>query len=103
MRKLDYDEFDTREILIGAGVILTSKEMNDTDPVIQKRIDALKVWRKKKASEMALSAFLILSNRTLMAIAKENPETAEALAQIPGIGPKKIANYGDEIMKCISG
>jgi superfamily II DNA helicase RecQ len=103
MKILDFTEIETREVLVGAGVIMTSAQLSDSDPAIQKRIDTLKEWRKQKASAMKLSAFLILSNRTLMTIAKENPVSTEALVQIPGVGPKKIENYGDEILRCLAG
>jgi superfamily II DNA helicase RecQ len=102
-KELGYEVFETREILIGAGVIITSAQLSDSDPAIQKRIETLKAWRKQKASALKLSAFLILSNRTLMAIAKENPESTEALGQISGVGPKKIENYGGEILDCLLG
>jgi len=97
-KELEYDFFEIRELLVATGVVLTRAQMIDDDPNVQARIDALREWRKKTASAQALSAFLILSNRTLMAIAKETPTTPGQLAQIPGIGPRKIQSYGDEIL-----
>ena len=36
-----------------------------------------------------------------MAIAVELPDSAEALAEVPGIGPGKIATYGEAILALV--
>jgi len=81
--------------------ILTMAQMKDADPKVQKRIDTLKVWRRKASKENAISAFVVFPNRTLMEIAKENPKSIDDLYEINGLGDKRIASYGKAILKCL--
>ena len=67
--------------------------------------DALKAWPRKpiraKAKEKGVSAFLILTNRTLFAISDHAPLTEEELLCIPGFGPNRFASYGVEILSLV--
>lgn len=85
-----------------ARPILTPVHLIDPDPNVQRRIDDLREWRKATAKEKNISAFLILSNRTLMDIAKDNPRTKEALAAVKGMGVKKLESYSDAILNRLS-
>jgi DNA helicase-2/ATP-dependent DNA helicase PcrA len=40
----------------------------------------------------------VFDNKTLEAIAEYAPEDRSALAAVPGIGPKKLELYGDEVL-----
>jgi DNA topoisomerase-3 len=66
-------------------------------------VDALRRWRLGKAEQRRIPAFRILSDRTLMAIAVENPRTEEALLAISGIGPTRMRKYGREILEITCG
>ena len=44
---------------------------------------------------------MILHDKTLDAIAMHRPQTESDLAGIPGIGPAKLAAYGDAILKVL--
>ncbi len=61
----------------------------------------LKLWRREKSKELNLSAFIILSNRVLYAIANALPSTEEELLAIPGIGPATLEKYGAEILSLV--
>ena len=63
--------------------------------------DYLIQWRRDKARETGLSAFLILTNRTLWAISDEAPLTREALVDIHGFGPRHFEKYGEEILALV--
>ena len=63
--------------------------------------DALKQWRKKRASRGRMKPYQVLHNRTLTAIADAKPQTHAALETLPGIGPAKLKRYGDEILEVI--
>ena len=56
----------------------------------------LYVWRRKKASKENKAPYFIASNQVLHMISAFVPYTMEELIQIPGIGPKKIDQYGQE-------
>jgi len=64
-------------------------------------MDYLIQWRRDKARETGLSAFLVLTNRTLWAISDAAPTTGEALLAIPGFGPGHMDNYGEEVLALV--
>ena len=63
--------------------------------------EKLKRWRYEKAQRLGVPEYLILPNKTLMTIAKLRPGTTEELMNVHGIGERKIADYGEEIIKLI--
>ncbi len=58
-------------------------------------------WRRKKAREEGVAAFMILGNKTLVLLANEMPQDEEDLSSIPGIGKKKKADYGADLLDII--
>jgi ribonuclease D len=96
--ELDYNAMESREIAIEVGVILTTEKMVVDDPLVQSRIEMLKSWRKQQATLKGVAAYRILTNRTLFAIAKQNPRTAEDLRRVPGMGDKKMENFSRELL-----
>jgi len=65
------------------------------------RLDYLVQWRRDKARELNLSAFVILTNRTLWAISDAAPTSREALLDVPGMGPGRFESYGEEILALV--
>jgi RecQ family ATP-dependent DNA helicase len=59
--------------------------------------EKLRVWRLEEATKLGVRAFHILGNRTLRAVALNQPRTLSELTAIPGIGPGKTANFGPAI------
>jgi superfamily II DNA helicase RecQ len=64
-------------------------------------VETLRAWRLSEARSRGIAPFVILHDRTLMTIAALLPDSAEALAEVPGIGPAKIAAYGDAILTLV--
>lgn len=62
----------------------------------------LKEWRKQKAIESGLPAFLILQTKALIAIANQIPQTPQDLLRIPNFGKVSFNNYGKDILKIVS-
>ncbi len=62
----------------------------------------LRSWRWQKALELSVPSFFILSNRHLAAVAVAMPTSLDMLAQCPGIGSKKLAQFGPELVDLIS-
>ncbi|MDE5997556.1 MAG: AAA family ATPase [Muribaculaceae bacterium] len=58
-------------------------------------------WRREKAKEEGVAAFMILGNKTLVILANEAPQDEEDLLSIPGIGRKKKADYGADLLNII--
>jgi superfamily I DNA/RNA helicase len=63
---------------------------------------ALRAWRKERSRTDGVAAFIVLSDRHLMGIAERRPTTTRELATCPGIGPAKLAAYGDELIELVA-
>jgi DNA helicase-2/ATP-dependent DNA helicase PcrA len=63
---------------------------------------ALRAWRRERSRADGVPAFVVLSDRHLMGIAERRPATTRDLAACPGIGPAKLAAYGDELVELVA-
>ncbi len=59
---------------------------------------ALKDWRKAKANELDVPAFVIFGDKTLRELAQKHPTTLAELHSIYGIGEAKIEKFGKELV-----
>lgn len=82
----------------GTQVRAAAEGTGDTDHVL---LAALKLWRRREASERAVPPYVVFHDRTLAAIAAVRPRSLEALAEVSGIGPAKLAAYGKAILDLI--
>jgi len=60
--------------------------------------ERLREWRRQRSAEKSVPAYIIFTDATLTAIAEQIPVSMESLAEIPGIGPAKLDEYGDEVL-----
>ena len=67
----------------------------------QATVEALRAWRLAEARRRAIAPFIVLHDRTLMAIAAARPQSTAQLLDVPGIGPGKAAEYGEAIVSLI--
>ncbi|HEY1091228.1 MAG TPA: RecQ family ATP-dependent DNA helicase, partial [Burkholderiaceae bacterium] len=65
------------------------------------RFEALKAWRAEVAREHGLPAYVIFQNVTLADMAARQPQSLDDLAQISGVGAKKLEAYGREILRVL--
>jgi len=65
-------------------------------------VNALRAWRLEEARRRAIAPFVIFHDRTLAAIAAVMPRSIEELRGVPGIGPAKLATYGDLILSVVA-
>ena len=61
----------------------------------------LKKWRKALADARNIPAFMIFPDSTLQEIARTKPSTMEGLSEVSGIGEKKLAQYGEALLKIL--
>ena len=47
--------------------------------------------------------YVIFSDRTLIEIARDRPETPEALLRVNGVGQAKLTRYGAEVLALLGG
>jgi ATP-dependent DNA helicase RecQ len=74
-------------------------DSGDVDPDLLAR---LKTWRTEEARRRAVPPYVIFHDRTLAAIAGARPVQPADLARIKGIGPAKLAAYGDALLRLMS-
>ena len=58
----------------------------------------LKAWRTEVARTQKVPPYVVFNDRTLRAIASERPRDAVDLGRLHGIGPAKIASYGEAVL-----
>jgi ATP-dependent DNA helicase RecQ len=61
--------------------------------------DALRLHRSELAQQQAVPPYVILHDKTLHAICELRPATTAQLAEIPGIGARKLELYGDALIR----
>lgn len=72
------------------------------DPDEEIRFQNLRRWRKDKAFELDLPAFVIFNDRTLKQLAVQNPQSLEDLKKIHGIGESKLEKFGWDLLAELS-
>jgi ATP-dependent DNA helicase RecQ len=65
----------------------------------ERRFQSLKAWRKEKATELDVPAFVIFGDKTLRQLAVENPVSLEGLGHVYGFGEVKLERFGNEILQ----
>jgi len=74
---------------------------SDLSPREQAIFDKLRWWRVETARAHDVAAYIIFNDATLREIAKARPTTLAEMRGISGVGEKKLASYGDEIVAII--
>jgi DNA helicase-2/ATP-dependent DNA helicase PcrA len=63
---------------------------------------ALRAWRTERSRRDKVPPFIVLHDRTLLAIAGAQPSSLVELRRIDGIGPTKLDLYGEEILAILT-
>jgi DNA helicase-2/ATP-dependent DNA helicase PcrA len=71
----------------------------DDDPVFK----ALKTWRRERAREDGIPAFVVFHDKTLEEIARRRPGDLAALGAVSGVGPAKLERYGGDVLDALAG
>jgi len=71
------------------------------NPVGDPLFDALRAMRRELATEAGVPPYVIFHDAVLRAMASERPATRSALADIPGVGGKKLEAWGDAFLTVI--
>lgn len=61
----------------------------------------LKEWRLKTSKEMGVPAYVVFTDNTLIAIAESLPTDDAALTAIPGIGARKLEQFGEAVLELV--
>lgn len=68
------------------------------DAKTKERFERLRTWRLEYSREKGWKAFRVLHDSTLMELARMSPRNLRELLEVPGIGPKKAAEFGTELL-----
>jgi ATP-dependent DNA helicase RecQ len=68
----------------------------------QEHFLALRALRKQIADGAGKPAYLVFNDATLQAMATVLPDSEAALLDIPGVGPKKLDDYGEAFLDLLS-
>jgi len=72
------------------------------DEAAGERFAALKSWRAEVAREHNLPAYIVFHDATLAEMARVRPATLDDLAAVSGVGARKLAAYGDDILRLLA-
>lgn len=75
-----------------------SKDNNALEGEDLQLFEHLRSWRKEKAKELDVPAFVVLSDKSLRHLASAKPKTTSDLYNIYGLGEHKIEKFGTELL-----
>jgi ATP-dependent DNA helicase RecQ len=61
--------------------------------------EALRAWRAAEAKEQGVPAYIVFGDATLRAVAELRPQSLADLDGVSGIGEKKLAAYGEGLLR----
>jgi ATP-dependent DNA helicase RecQ len=64
--------------------------------------ERLKAWRLKEARDQSVPAYVILHDSTLAELARRRPRSLAEIAQVPGMGAKRVERYGGPLVALIA-
>ncbi|MFG1928286.1 ATP-dependent DNA helicase UvrD2 [Cryptosporangium sp. NPDC048952] len=65
--------------------------------------ERLRTWRGALAREQKLPPYVIFTDATLTAVAEQQPSSGAQLAEIAGVGPRKLNLYGEALLAIVGG
>ena len=81
-----------------AAMVPAEGEARPVDPEL---FEKLKAWRLEKARERKVPPYVVFHDRTLEAMAAAHPRNELELLDISGVGPKKLDDYGEELLELV--
>ena len=91
---------DAEDPAVGAAAEAVVEAFDDYDEALFER---LRAWRLARSAEDSVPAFVVFTDATLQLIAEHVPTDEKGLRAISGVGPSKIAKYGDEVLALVAG
>jgi ATP-dependent DNA helicase RecQ len=83
-----------------AGLSQAGEDLPDVDAALFER---LRSWRGEQAKKQRVPAYVVLHNSHLEEISARKPTTIHELGAIKGVGLRRAARYGDELLALIRG
>jgi ribonuclease D len=83
--------------------LVKREQVKRPSDALLKRLEKLKVWRKKLAKEMAVESDIILPKTYLNVLAENPPKSLQELEAAMRESPTRFGKYGAEIYRLIGG
>lgn len=68
------------------------------EPAQREVFEALRTWRTGVAKEKQIAPYMVFSDATLVGIIEQRPGTVAELGGVSGVGAKKLAEYGEQVL-----
>ncbi|MCE9644816.1 MAG: ribonuclease D [Chloroflexi bacterium] len=81
--------------------LVERRQPETKDDAFLRRLEKLKVWRKKVGLEMGVESDIILPKPYLSKLAENPPSSADELAQVMKDTPTRVVKYGAQILKTL--
>ncbi|HLA85696.1 MAG TPA: RecQ family ATP-dependent DNA helicase [Thermoguttaceae bacterium] len=79
----------------------TRREERSWEGVDRGLFDHLRQWRRAKATERGVPAYVILHDTVLRSIAEFRPTSIDMLREVWGMGEKKVVDFGEELIALV--
>jgi ATP-dependent DNA helicase PIF1 len=73
----------------------------DLSPSEASLFAALRAWRAERARAAAMPPYIIAHDKTLELVAARRPQSENELLRVPGFGPKKVQDYGPDVLRVV--
>lgn len=86
---------------LGPGFSFAQATRERGDGEQARLFESLRAWRTRTAKARGVPAYVVFPDATLVEIAAARPASEEALLEVKGVGPRKLADYGAELLELI--
>ena len=88
-------------VLTAALAIMLRRCETCSVDIDDKLLARLKEWRLATSKELSVPAYVVFTDNTLIAIAESLPGDDAALVAIPGIGARKLEQFGADVLELV--
>ena len=89
--------------LAGHDLAQTGVAGSSRDGVDRELFERLKRWRGEQARRQRIPAYVVLHNSHLEEIAARKPQSIQELGSVKGVGLRRAARYGEELLALVRG
>jgi DNA helicase-2/ATP-dependent DNA helicase PcrA len=86
-------------VLPGAPMPAPKRAREDDSPLMT----SLRTWRLDTARSDGVPAYVVAPDSLLVEIAEQQPTSIPALRRVKGMGPSRLARYGEEMLEIVKG
>jgi ATP-dependent DNA helicase RecQ len=93
-----------RQVQVGKAKTAAKRSATATaglDPDASRLWERLRAWRAAVAKEHGVPAYVVFHDATLAELARSRPQDQAGLAQISGVGQRKLERYGASLLELL--